>query len=134
MSNDTIVCGKCCIWSSCQAKYSVEGCLAKKKFARVSFKLQSALTANALLVKQLAEANERIRQFEEYGCFVPDDTGHKCQLAVKNEELNKRIAELESWLKSFHETAGDAKGYKVYELNPKTESGLPMIPAESEKK
>ena len=65
MSNDTIVCGKCCIWSSCQAKYSVEGCLAKKKFARVSFKLQSALTANDLLVKQLAKAENEIARLNK---------------------------------------------------------------------
>jgi hypothetical protein len=46
------------------------------------------------LRNQLAEANERIRQMQEYGCFVPDETGHKCQLAVKNEELKKEIERL----------------------------------------
>ena len=48
-------------------------------------------------------------------------------------EKDKRIAELESWLKPFHGDADDVKGYEVYELNPKTESGLPMIPAEEKK-
>jgi hypothetical protein len=45
---------------------------------------------------------------------------------------DKRIAELESWLKPFHGNPEDVRGYTVYGLDPNTPSGLPMIP-ESEK-
>jgi len=58
-----------------------------------------------------------------------------CIYALKAElaEKDKRIAELESWLKPFHGTPEDVKGYEVYNLNPDTPSGLPMIPAEEKK-
>jgi hypothetical protein len=43
-------------------------------------------------------------------------------------EKDKRIAELESWLKPFHGTPEDVKGYEVCNLDPDTPTGLPMIP------
>jgi len=69
--------------------------------------------------------------------FENHQTGTRDLIADLRKQLaekDKRIAELESWLKPFHGDADDVNGYEIYELNPKTESGLPMIPAESEKK
>ena len=73
--------------------------IENKRLTRVSDEYDRCIAdCGSLENVALREENEllkkKMKELQELGCFISDETGHKCLLATENEKLSKALKEI----------------------------------------
>ena len=57
--------------------------------------------------EQITTYKQKLKELEDWGCYIADETGWKCSLVTKNAEQAEQITELQSRLDAVDEAAWD---------------------------